>query len=69
MKDSLKFKTGYLDFIKHNVGNVYCNINSYKINKLCINNYDNLKNWILMIWDKKEEYINEYNNYELYKFT
>ena len=64
LKDSLKFKTGYLDFIKHNVGNVYCNINSYKINKLCINNYDNLKNWILMIWDKKEEYINEYNNYE-----
>jgi len=60
-----KFNTSPLHFIK-NATNTFCHINSYKINKNTLNNYDNLKIWYLMIWDRKEEYLNNYNN-NLYK--
>lgn len=67
VKDKLKFKTEYFDFIKYKVGNVYCNVNTYKINDYCYNNYDNFKKWYLSIWDKKEDYINNYIDYEYKK--
>ena len=69
VKDKLKCKTGYLDFIKYKVGNLYCNVDTYKINNKCLNNYDNLKKWILMIWDKKENYLDNYIDYEYKKIN
>jgi lysocardiolipin and lysophospholipid acyltransferase len=69
VKDKLKFRTEYLDFIKYKIGNVYCNVNTYKINDSCYNNYDNFKKWYLSIWDKKEDYINNYIDYEYKKLN
>lgn len=66
IKDKLRFKTGYLDFFKYNVGDLYCSINTYKINTKCYDNYENFKKWFLMIWDKKEHYIDNYIDY-IYK--
>lgn len=64
VNDKMKFKTGYLDYFKNKLGDIYCNINSYNINNKCFNNYDNFKKWYLMIWDNKEEYLNNYNIYK-----
>jgi 1-acyl-sn-glycerol-3-phosphate acyltransferase len=64
VKDTLKFKTEYLDFFKYKVGNVYCSVNTYKINSNCYNNYENFKKWFLMIWDKKENYLKNFYNSE-----
>ena len=52
------------------MGNTYCNINTYKINDKCFNNYDNFKKWFLIVWDKKEDFLNNYKiyEYELKKF-
>lgn len=66
-KDELKFKTGYVDFLKYKVGNLYCNINTYKVNNKCFNDYDNFKKWFLMVWDKKENYLGNYIDYEYKK--
>lgn len=64
INDKFKFKTGYLDYFKGNLKDLYCNINSYNINNKCFNNYDNFKKWYLMIWDDKEEYLNNHNIYK-----
>ena len=61
VKKELKFKTGYFDFIKYNVGNLYYNVNTYKVNNNIFNNYELFKKWFIMIWDKKEDYLNNYN--------
>ena len=69
VKNNLKFKTGYFDFIKYNIGDVYCNVNTFKINKNVFNNYDLFKKWFLMIWDKKEDYFDNYYNYNYTKLN
>lgn len=63
VNDKFKFKTGYFDYL-NNVGNLYCNVNSYKINENTINNYELFKKWVLMIWDKKESFLDNYIDYE-----
>lgn len=64
VNDKFKFKTGYLDYFKSKLGDVYCNINSYNINNKCFDNYDNFKTWYLMVWDIKDNYLNNYNSYD-----
>ena len=63
VKDKFKFKTGYFDYL-NNVGNLYCNVNSYKINENTINDYELFKKWFLIIWDKKESYLDNYIDFE-----
>lgn len=69
VKNNLKFKTEYFDFIKYNIGDVYCNVSTYNINKNVFNNYDLFKKWFLMIWDKKEAYFDNYYNYKYLKLN
>ena len=49
------------------LGNTYCTINSYKIPKKYIYDYEVFKKWILKIWIIKDEILNE--NTDDYKYT
>ena len=48
------------------LGNTYLMIKTCKVKH--ITEYDKFKEWFLMIWDKKEEYLNDYNNTEKYDY-
>tara|TARA_Y100000590_G_scaffold171157_1_gene195784 strand:- start:6488 stop:7357 length:870 start_codon:yes stop_codon:yes gene_type:complete len=63
-----KFETGFLSYLK-NIKNTYCYINTYKVNNNVFNNYELFKKWYLMIWDKKEHYLDNYYDYKYKKFN
>ena len=46
------------DYINLNLGNTYCDINTYSVPN--ITDYEKFKKWFLMIWDKKENYLENY---------
>lgn len=54
------------DYFNKPLGNTYLMINTYKVKH--ITEYDKFKEWFLMIWDKKDEYLNDYNNMEKYDY-
>lgn len=55
------------NILNKDIGNTYLKINTYKCPH--ISDYDKFKKWFLMIWDKKEEYLNDYNNEVKYKYN
>lgn len=53
-------------YLNKPLGNTYVMIKTYKVKHIV--EYDKFKEWFLMIWDKKEEYLNDYNNTEKYDY-
>jgi 1-acyl-sn-glycerol-3-phosphate acyltransferase len=54
------------DFLKNNLKNTYVNIKTYKARYF--DDYDKFKRWFIQIWDKKEDYLNDYNDFNKYDY-
>lgn len=66
VENTTKNDSKIASYLTKNLGNTYVKINIYKCEH--IKDYDKFKKWFLQIWDRKEEYLNEYNNFEKYNY-
>ena len=65
MVEGLKFgNSSFKQYFSKKIGNTYCDIKSYKYNYDL--DYSDFKKWFLMIWDNKEEYLNNHTD-RIYK--
>lgn len=67
VENSTKNDNNLSNYLTKDIGNTYVMINTYKAYQ--IKDYDEFKKWFLMIWDKKEEYLKNYKNYEYNKLN
>lgn len=67
VENTTKNDNHFSNYLKKDIGNTYLMINTYKAYQ--IKDYDQFKKWFLMIWDKKEEYLENYKNYDYIKLN
>jgi hypothetical protein len=66
VENTTKNDSKITSYLTKNLGNTYVKINTYKCEH--IKDYDKFKKWFLQIWDRKEEYLNNYNDFEKYNY-
>ena len=63
--ENLQNKQAYIyDLVANDIGKTYAQINTINPNKFNLNSYEEFKLSFIKIWKKKEQYLENYKNYE-----